>query len=433
MLEECSVRHDEKTNTLIYDVKLKKMTECCPYCGGDIVGYGCVHKKIKHPALRQYNGEIDYHCRRFICKICTKTCIDKNPFAFEEFNSSYLMLNSVMNYLGNLNYTLTMISAELNISATMVNNYLDSYIVIPKIELPEWLGIDEYHNPNIAYKNSAYICVMTDGKTNTLNDVLGSRSKIQLGNYLSAFPKEEREKVKYVTCDIWRPYILSAYQYLPNCIVAIDPFHYCKHLCDDFDALRIKIMKRQEYGSNSYYLLKHWHFLFETDNINLDNPKKFNRRFNQMLNYRDIFNIMAKQFPELYEAYLLKEEFRRMVKTATYDEAKAKYDDLAERFRDSGIAEYREFVDILYTWKKEILNSFLRPYGNHKLSNAATENINGKINTYINVSHGISNFTRFRKRVLFALNPKVRYSITKNLKSDKYDSKPRGPYNKTKK
>ena len=44
-----------------------------------------------------------------------------------------------------------------------------------------------------------YICVMIDGRDNTLNDVLGSRSKIQLGNYLSAFPKGEREKVKYVT------------------------------------------------------------------------------------------------------------------------------------------------------------------------------------------------------------------------------------------
>ena len=159
--------------------------------------------------------------------------------------------------------------------------------------------------------------------------------------------------MKYVTCDIWRPYIESAYRYLPNVTVALDPFHYVKHLCDDFDALRIKIMKRQEYGSNSYYLLKHWHFLLETDNINLDNSKKFNKRFNQMLNYRDLFNIIARQFPLLYEAYLLKEEFRQMVKTATYDEAKYKYDNLAERFRNSGIAEYNEFVDILYTWKKE--------------------------------------------------------------------------------
>ena len=432
-LEECVVRQDNKTNTLIYEVKLKKMTECCPYCGGDIVGYGYVHKRINHPALRQFNGEILYRCRRYLCKICAKTCIDKNPFTFEDFNSSYLMLNSVMNYLGNLSYTLTMISEELNISPTMVNNYLDSYIVVPKITLPEWLGIDEYHSPSLAYKNSVYICMMIDGKTNTLNDVLGSRSKIHLGNYLSAFPREEREKVKYVTCDIWRPYIESAYRYLPNCTVAIDPYHYVKHLCEGFNQLRINIMKKQEYSSNSYYLLKKWHWLFEKDDINLDNPKKFNKRFNQMLNYRDLFNIMVEQFPTLYEAYLLKEEFRLMVKTATHDKAKAKYDDISKRFRDSGIREYNEFTDILYTWKKEILNSFLRPYGHHKITNAATENINGKINTYITVSHGISNFTRFRKRVLFALNPKVKYSISKNLKSDKYDSKPRGSYNKIKK
>ena len=89
---------------------------------------------------------------------------------------------------------------------------------------------------------------MIDGRDNTLNDVLGSRSKIQLGNYLSAFPKEEREKVKYVTSDIWRPYIDSCYRYLSNCIVAIDPFHYVKHLCDDFHNLRIKLMKKEEYG-----------------------------------------------------------------------------------------------------------------------------------------------------------------------------------------
>ena len=45
---------------------------------------------------------------------------------------------------------------------------------------------------------------------------------------LSAFPKEEREKVKYVTCDIWRPYIESAYRYLPNVTVALE--RLCKAL-----------------------------------------------------------------------------------------------------------------------------------------------------------------------------------------------------------
>lgn len=86
----------------------------------------------------------------------------------------------------------------------------------------------------------------------------------------------------------------------------------------------------------------------------------------------------------------------------------------------------------LKNWKEEILNSFLRPYNDHKLSNALTENINGKINTYLTVSRGISNFTRFRKRVLFSLNPNTYYSLTNCLKSDSYKSKARGKYNKVK-
>ena len=57
-----------------------------------------------------------------------------------------------MKYLKNLNYTLDMISKELNISSTHINNYIDSYIVVPKLRLPEWLGIDEIHSDSLTYK-----------------------------------------------------------------------------------------------------------------------------------------------------------------------------------------------------------------------------------------------------------------------------------------
>jgi hypothetical protein len=46
------------------------------------------------------------------------------------------------------------------------------------------------------------------------------------------------------------------------------------------------------------------------------------------------------------------------------------------------------------------------------------------------VSKGSSNFARFRKRILYALNNNVFYSITKILKSDKIERKPRGKYKK---
>jgi len=72
----------------------------------------------------------------------------------------------------------------------------------------------------------------------------------------------------------------------------------------------------------------------------------------------------------------------------------------------------------LVKWKTEILNSFRRPYENRKLR------------LYIAVSQGLDNFKRFRYRTLFALNPRIYFAISDNLKTNKGIGRKRGPYNK---
>ena len=49
------------------------------------------------------------------------------------------------------------------------------------------------------------------------------------------------------------------------------------------------------------------------------------------------------------------------------------------------------------------------------MSNALSENINSQIGTYLSISNGINNFTRFRKRCLLTLNKKVYYFIHNQL------------------
>lgn len=83
----------------------------------------------------------------------------------------------------------------------------------------------------------------------------------------------------------------------------------------------------------------------------------------------------------------------------------------------------------LVKWNTEILNSFRRPYENRKLSNAYSENINGKLRIYITVSRGLDNFKRFRCRTLFALNPRIYFAISDNLKTNKRIGRKRGLYN----
>ena len=168
---------------------------------------------------------------------------------------------------------------------------------------------------------------------------------------------------------------------MPNAIVAVDPFHVIEHLCRDFENLRISLMKQCPYDSNGYYLLKKWNWLLNKDGIDLDNAKAYNHRFQTALNQRDLLMMIKDTFPILGEAYELKEYYRRS-------------------------------------------------YGNRKLSNAYSENINGKLRTYITVSRGLSNFKRFRCRTLFPLNPRIYFAISDNIKTNKRIGRKRGSYNK---
>lgn len=417
-------------DTVYYDIALVRKPMACPYCGANMIGHGHKLRLIKHPALRDRNGIIRYHANRYICKECRKTAFENDPFAFDGFNSSFYLMQNAMRLLRNLNYNLLMISKELGISSTQLNRYIDSYITIPPRSLPECLGIDELHSHELSRRNASYLCILVDNERRTVWDILDSRSKMSLSLFFSRIPRDERLKVKYVTIDMWEPYKDVAKTYFPNCAVAVDPFHVVKHLQDDFDRLRLDLMNRCPYGSNAYYLLKKWSWLLVKDNVHLDNEKIYNSRFKMKLNRRDLRGMIFSTFPELSEAYDLKELYRRINKDCSYEEAVSLYDDVLQAFKSSGIRQFNEFTEILINWKEEILNSYLRPYDDRKLSNSFTENVNGKLRTYLSVSRGISNFNRFRKRVLYALSKDVQYALSSTLTSDNITGKKRGPYNK---
>ena len=103
--------------------------------------------------------------------------------------------------------------------------------------------------------------------------------------------------------------------------------------------------------------------------------------------------MIFKTFPELSKAYSLKELYRNMNKDCSYDEATNLYDE-------------------------------------RKLSNSFTENVNEKLRTYLAVSREISNFNRFRKRVIYSLSKDVQYSLNNSLHSDSVPKIKRGTYKK---
>lgn len=399
-------------------ITLHSRKEPCPFCGGVVHSNGYSSPiKINHPILQDRKMTILFRNQRFKCNECLRTFSATNPFTFPTFRNTYFTLINVMKQIANLNLTYSMIAQNNHLSVTQVQRYCDSFLTIPRQPLPEWIGIDEIYSKMAKRTQSAYLCVLVDHNKRALMEILPSRSKNYLNSYFDKIPLKEREKVKYVTMDMWESYKTVARRYFPNCIIAIDPFHVVTHLITAFQRIRLNIMYQVEYGSNAYYLLKTWHDLIEKD-VFLDNKPVYNERFKRKLNKRQLQEMILDLNENLTLGYRLKEMYLYFNSKATSKDCEEWFDSIYEAFLEADLPEYREFINMLSNWRTEILNSFIRPYNEHKLSNALTENMNGRIKAYLHISKGVSNFKRFRKRMIFALNPSVFYTITDQLKSD---------------
>lgn len=402
-------------------VTLNDKHPACPFCGGST--------KIKEYKTRTYSNlpiagkpsVILWKRRRYICKDCTKTFSEENPFGPENLHTTYSLLDGIAKDLKNIHCTYFDIAKKYHVSSNTISLYADCFIRVPRLRLPENLGIDEIHSKMAKY-GGAYLCVMVDNNYRSLYEILPNRSKSTLAKFFEKIPKEERLRVKYVTIDMWEPYKAITTKYLPNAEIAVDPFHVVKHLCEGFTRLRIAIQNQSIYGSPTYYLLKKWHKLLDTD-YHLDNEPKYNSFFKQKLNYRDIYNMLLDLNPDLTLAYELKEAYRRFNKEAMESDCKEGLDYLISIFKKSNLACYKEFIITVENWKQEILNSFNRPYDNRKQSNALAENINERLRELIQVSNGYSNFERFRARSIYCLNDRVFFVLCDHTPSLKTTNK----------
>lgn len=402
----------------------------CPFCHGVTHSHGfSAPKTINHAKLTDRKCVVVFRNPRYKCNECLKTFSGNNPFTFSNFKNSYLSLNNIMKSLSNLNYTYKMVADLNHISVTQVQRYFDSFVNFPRLTLPESIGIDEIHSKMAKRSDSAYLCVMVDNVDRSLFEILPSRSKATLSRYFDRISAQERSRVKFVTIDMWEPYNDIAVHYFKNATVAVDPFHVVKHLMDAFSRVRLNIMYQCEYGSDSYYLLKSWKDLIEK-NVFLDNKPVYNSHFRKKLNKRQLQDMLLGISDTLALAYRLKEMYLNFNKNAKEDDCAVWLESVLTAFKEAQIPEFSDFISMVEYWKIEILNSFKRPFDNRKLSNALSENINGQIRSYLTISNGISNFSRFRKRCILSLNPHVYYSITNHLVSDKREGKPRGNYNK---
>lgn len=444
-IEDFSISHQK--DGLYIDVTLQRKPHQCPVClsmTDKVKDYSV--KKINHSILTSTKCTLNYNARRYKCPRCNKTFLEHNPFTVSGSRISLATVYNILEDLRKPNATFKDVADRFNVSQTTAARIFDSFVSIPRRQLPEYVLIDEVY----AFKsaNSKYVCVLVDYETQNIIDVLPSRKKPVLIDYFMTIPLEERKKVKIISTDMWEVYRIVSKIMFPNAICAVDHFHVKQELSRKLDRIRCDVMNqyyaRKKYlekkenksdaekcelkeASYHYYALKKFNWMFFSNDKRITDPnveKKYNKALEGYHNYYSIFDLMVKKDPVLDLAYDLKYELEEFYKTATEKNALARLEDLILSFRSSQIKEMIEFGNTLAKWKYEIVNSFT-PANGRRISNGLIENRNKSIKLLKHSSNGYLNWERFRTRILYSLNNDSTYHLypIKNKGDFNYDYK----------
>ena len=414
--------HVDKVNgKLVCTIVLINDTNCCENCGSININVKDYYiKKITHSISTNQPCILNYKARRFRCKDCGKTFLEHNPFCQKDEKLSLYTVIKILEKLRSHTATFTSVAKDLNVSIQTVVNDFDNYINGSRLPFDEVICIDEIYTNKLTSKK--YSCVVMNFKTKQVIDIYPSRLKYDLEDNFMRIPLEERKRVKYVIMDMWETYKQVCLGVFPNAIIAVDSFHVIKHLNLAIDMIRLKVMRKYDKGHSKlenaemyYYMLKKFHYFFNKNFDDIPDLLKVHK-VNSTWDKYEIRRYLLSIDPDLAYAYNLKQEYQEFNFTANHETCDKELNKLINDFRSSHLKEFQEFGKLLYHWRTEIKNSFIRvnvrikdKKGNYiiikkRLSNGPMEGCNSRIKCLIKNANGYKNFDRFRKRVFFSIN-----------------------------
>lgn len=374
---------ENRSNEPIIDIwiELKRELHECPRCKDltETVHDYRIHK-VKGPSFGDRFILFHYRKRRYVCTECKKRFDEINSFVPRYHRMSADLVALILKELQS-SHSIVSIAKRNNVSTFTVCRLLN-YISPHAFKLPEVLSIDEFKGNT---QEGKYQCILTDPKNRKVLDILPGRESHHLTSHFSSFSKAERDKVRVVVIDMWKPYRDIAKTYFKKAMVVIDRFHYVRQVFWAFDRVRREEQRqfskeRRRYFKRSKKLL--WARF-----------RKLNRDNQQAV------EVMLSMSPRLRTAYLLKEKFLEFVDATTLDEAKQKLHAWYLYVNSSQLAEFNKCFETISRWQDSILNSFKVPY-----SNGYTEGVNNKIKVLKRNAFGVRDFKRFRTRILYMMS-----------------------------
>ncbi len=390
--------------TKVFNAYLTYTPDCCPKCGcinessDDIIKWDFKKNcKIKITKVCGYNAIIKLDKQRFYCKHCKKTFTASTSivdFHKQISNDTNLNIKLELMHKG----TEKDIARRNNVSTNHVNRILDSIAIDKLVKnngfLPEILGIDEFKATKDTKSKMALIIV--DQVRANIFDINNSRLSKDIESYFKMYSKKERDKVKYITVDLYKPYYKLLKKLFRNAVLIPDRFHIVLQVRDALDKTRIKLCVKS--NPNYKKLKKYWKLILKAED-ELSEKKKYSKCFKKDVSQIDIVTYLINTNEEFYNTYQI---YQGILK-AVSNRDKEKFLNILYH-HNKNISRYmKKALRTFKNMEEYIVNAFDYDY-----SNGITEGMNNLIKQIKHIACGYRKFKHLKARVMLIkglLNP----------------------------
>lgn len=243
----------------------------------------------------------------------------------------------------------------------------------------EYLGIDEKQFRS----GHKYITNLVDLEQGRVLDVVEERKESACKMLLEqALTEDQREQVTAVALDMWKAFANAVGDLLPQAAIVHDRFHISQHLNQSVDQVR-RAENKQLAGEGDDRLKGTKHFwLYNEENAKVAQSEQFARLKNSNL--------------KVARAWAIKEHFRAFWEYRSKGWAKRHFERWYSWAIRSRLKPVKQVAKMLKTHMSGLLNYF-----DHRISNAAAEGLNSKIQTVKSNARGYRSFEGFRTSILF--------------------------------
>jgi len=240
------------------------------------------------------------------------------------------------------------------------------------------VGLDE----KSFLRSQSYLTALNDLDEGRVIEVIEGRAAEEAAALLGVLPAGVAENIEAVAIDMWPAFIKAVREVLPGADIVFDRFHVSKHLNEAVD--KVRRSEHKELSARGITDLAGSRYTWLRAEKNLAGSQ------------RSVLELLCGKNLKTSRAWAIKESFNSFWASRNAAFAETVFRDWYGWAIRSRLEPVKKVARMI---KKHMYG--LETYFEHRISNAASEGLNSRIQSIKSAARGFRNFANYRVRILF--------------------------------